>query len=47
MFHPYFDWGGGGLREVASEGVNPDLVVTSCHMRFAMGVVAPGLWIWA
>ena len=38
--------GGGGVR-VSSEGAYPDLVVTSCHVRMAVGVVNPLLQIGA
>ena len=32
---------------VGGEGACPDLVMTSCHVRVAMGVIVPLLWIGA
>ena len=50
LFRPYLGGGGGGgVREwiirVGSEGAYPDPVVTSCHVRVTMGLVAPLLRI--
>ena len=38
---------GGWVVRVGAEGAYPDLVVTSCHMKVAMGLVAPLLRIGA
>ena len=39
---------GGWVVGVGGEGAYPDIVVTSCHVRVAMGLVAPllrfGAW---
>ena len=41
-----FFWGGGGwVVRVGGEGAYPDPVVTSSHVRVAMGLVAPLLRI--
>ena len=45
MFRLYL--GGGWVVRVDGEGAYPDLVMTSCHVRVAMGLVAPLLWIGA
>ena len=37
----------GWVNGVGGEGAYPDLVVTSCHVRLAMGLVALGLRIGA
>ena len=37
MFRPYL--GRGWVVRVGGEGAYPDLVVTSCHVRVAIGVV--------
>ena len=38
---------GGWVVRVGGEGAYPDFVVTSCHVRVAMGLVAPLLRIGA
>ena len=45
MFHPYLV--GGWVVRVGAEGAYPNLVVTSCHMKVAMGLVGPLLRIGA
>ena len=44
MFRPYL--GGGWDIRVGGEGAYPDLVITSCHVRVALGMVLSSAVDW-